>query len=81
MSTQYLIVFLIFAIAFVLFQDSNIIEYVELKIKLAQVHIMRYFLLMKIRRDIRKLRMDMIRDKKEWLKEQKKNKIENLLDK
>jgi len=71
MNIQYLTIILIFAIVFVLFQDSNIIEYAELRIKLVQVHIMRYFLMMKIRRDIRKLRMDMIRDKKKWLKEQK----------
>jgi len=63
------------AIIYVLWQDTNVPEYLVLRIKLAQVNLRAFFMKIKLKQQIDKDYNDMQKAMKEWMKENGKDQM------
>jgi len=66
MFLQYFYLSILFIIVFVLFEDPNVPKYIELRLKLFRIDIIKYFMKIKLKRQLDK-------DQKEFEKWRKSN--------
>lgn len=75
MNTYYISLVAIAAIIYILWQDPNVPRFVELIYQLAKINVIRFFMKIKMKRQLDKDYRDMQKAMKEWLKENGKDQM------
>jgi hypothetical protein len=75
MNTYYISIAAIAAIVYILWQDPNVPRFIELIYQLAKINVIRFFMKIKMKRQLNKDYNDMQKAMKEWMKENGKDKM------
>jgi hypothetical protein len=75
MNTYYISIATIAAIVYILWQDPNVPRFIELMYQLAKINVIRFFMKIKMKRQLDKDYNEMQKAMKEWLKENGKDKM------
>jgi hypothetical protein len=63
------------AIVYILWQDPNVPRFIELMYQLAKINVIKFFMKIKMKRQLDKDYRDMQKAMKEWMKENGKDKM------
>ena len=75
MNLYYFYLTFIAAVVYLVFQDPNVPKYIELRLQLLRIDIIRFFLAKKLKWQLKRDMKRMERDMRKWMKENGKDKM------